>query len=411
MADTSCKSQIAANLDIAVSETPHSRLKRYKSLEDYRSENHVLCRVLEKERGHREKVDASAVSFLKKVKDYYEKKIEELKKEVDDIKRAHGETKLDLRIAKRDVTKHNDLIKYYKDLKREATDKMKEMEKSLDAKDEQIKKLEENAENLRRTLADVESTKSEYEEHLKNFESEKDRLNQSNDKLKKANDMLKKMCANVEEQVTKFQSLYENQTTEKAKYLEEKQELLQKVTTLDEQVKSTEKKYIEQITSMARTIETLEKQLSEQTRTLEKVKEELEGTKKELTEEKQFHFLHESDIPSLQADNELKQTTIDTLQHRLSKYENDIIRLKEEASKHITNNTALVSQNRKLSQGMEEALIKNSSLQMRLESTLEEMDKKTSDFVREKMKLNETINQQLKLIDMLQDKMEKPKKV
>lgn len=331
-----------------------------------------IMRVLEKERDHREQVDDAAIKFLKIVKEKFEKKLSDCEEEIEKLKNDHKEavlalkdTKVDLRISQREVSQQGDLIKYLRQCKLEAVDQLNKLKSDMTEKDEQIKRLEQNAENLSKTLAGYETQKSQYEQQINSFELEKNRINQTNDKLQKANERLKKICQDVENQATKFQSLYEAKNTEIAEYIKAKQDLIEKVSALEDK------------------IETL-------TLTIQKLKKLLLDSKEDI---------------------EHKQATVETLQHRLSKYEDDIVRLKEELSQHITTNNALNSSNKQLSEIVHDTVEKNSFLERRLETTLEEMDKKTSEFVREKMKLDETINQQLKLIDMLHGKMEKPKKV
>jgi chromosome segregation ATPase len=91
-----------------------------------------------------------------------------------------------------------------------------------------------------------------------------------------------------------------------------------------------------------------------------------------------------------------------------------LIAIKEEAAKHITTITNLKESKHKLTISLEKSIQKAESLQDRIDKLHNEFDIKEEELNHERITTQETINQQLKLIDFLQNKiesLEKQKKV
>ncbi|XP_074598397.1 uncharacterized protein LOC141853074 isoform X2 [Brevipalpus obovatus] len=374
----------------------------------------ALSRMLEIERLHRQKVDELVMRVLEMVKSYYEGRLADMEASMDqryaENLRDLNTTKFDLRMAQSDLQKQKNLCALYRDLRKEAEVEIKSLKENLSKQEQGIETLKKECETIRTNFDESEKSKTEYEKKLKNLQQETEKLNEVNEKLKKGNECLRDMCKKVESQVQKFQNLYQGQNDALAKMAQEKQLKVERVGKLEDELKSIQQHCNEQILKMSKIIESLEKESDSYKSRCAQLSEELKTVQTDLNQERQFRLLHEDEVPKLMREDELKQQTIVTLQTKLAKCEDDIFLLKEETSRHITNHNALLSQNKKLTQSLEDALTKNSTLHERLEVTLGDMENKTSEFVKEKMKLNETINQQLKLIDMLQEKMEKPKK-
>jgi uncharacterized coiled-coil DUF342 family protein len=94
--------------------------------------------------------------------------------------------------------------------------------------------------------------------------------------------------------------------------------------------------------------------------------------------------------------------------------EEELIAIKEEAAKHITTIASLKESKHKLTIALEKSMQKAESLQDRIDKLHNEFDVKEEELNRERITTQETINQQLKLIDFLQNKiesLEKQKKV
>lgn len=396
-----------------------SPLRRYTSVDDFYRVNATLNKLLEKERNERERIDRAALSYLQAVKEDYETKIMTLKEELEKVrnesdgvsKKDLQTLKFDLRIAQKDIKEQKTRIEYLRDCRKEAVDKLKEVEATLAEKQGEIEEWKAKFENLSADVKKLMDDKKTSEQTCEDLKKEKEDLIAMNEKLTNSNEVLRQTCASIESQVSQFEQACKVNIDIKVKLTEEKNKMLEKITNLEKELGTMTSKYENQILDMDNKIKSLESTVSEHQTKCKQLEEELKETQNALEEERQFRVLHEDQLPALLKENELKQHTIDVLHTKFADYEKEIFFLKEEASNHITNIAQLNSKNKQLTLALEDALVKNDTLQKRIEVIVEELEDERSKYQFEKLKFNETVNQQLKVIDLLQDKMEKPKKV
>ena len=395
-----------------------SPLRRYTSVDDFYRVNATLNKLLEKERTEREKIDRAALNYLQAVKEDYETKIMTLKEELEKVrkesdgvcKKDFQNVKFELRIAQRDIKEQKSRIEYLRDARKEAVDKLSQVETTLAEKEAEIEEWRVKFENLSADVKKLMDDKNTCEETCKTLVKEREDLVALNEKLTSSNEVLRKACATVESQVSEFEQACKVQLDIKVKLTEEKTKMLEKINNLEKELGTMKSKYENQILDMDSKIKSLESTVSEYKTKCKQLEEEIQETQNALEEERQFRVLHEDQLPALLKENDLKQHTIDVLHTKFADYEKEIFFLKEEASNHITSIAQLNSKNKQLTLALEDALIKNETLQKRIEVIVDELEDERSKYQFEKLKFNETVNQQLKVIDFLQDKMEKPKK-
>lgn len=419
----------------------------------YKKENERLNKLLVKERAQREKVDKAAIDFLKQVKLNYENKIESLtnelsllkkeneemkqenencKKENDILKKTNDQLsslkedpkkeieepssdrlkqiKFDLRMAQREVSKQKDQIEYLRSARKEAQDEAKALRLQVEEKEKEVLSNETECKNLMAKLDSTEAEKMKLIEEVKSSDEKIEELKIKYEKLKKLNSTLKETCSTVESQVGEFQSLYEGQKDIKMKLSEEKQQMSEKINKLENDLEVIEKKYSIQVIEMTQHINDLKNELSVSQEKTASLDSRLKEKEEELSKEKQFHIMHAKDIPDLILQNEQQASMIESLNEKLQAYHSDLCNLKEEASVHITKIANLNTQNKNLAKGLEESLNKCETLQNRIDIILNELETRQTEHDMEKLRLNETVHQQLKLIDLLQEKVEKLKK-
>ncbi|XP_015782436.1 myosin-6 [Tetranychus urticae] len=390
-----------------------SPLRRYTSVDDFYRVNATLNKLLEKERTEREKIDRAALNYLQAVKEDYETKIMTLKEELEKVrkesdgvcKKDFQNVKFELRIAQRDIKEQKSRIEYLRDARKEAVDKLSQVEATLAEKEAEIEEWKVKFENLSTDVKKLMDDKSTCEETCKTLVKEKEDLIALNEKLTNSNEILRSTCASVESQVSKFEQACKVQLDIKVKLTEEKTKMLEKINNLEKELGTMTSKYENQILDMDSKIKSLESTVSEYKTKCKQLEEEIQETQNALEEERQFRVLHEDQLPALLKENELKQHTIEVLHTKFADYEKEIFFLKEEASNHITSIAQLNSKNKQLTLALEEALVKNDTLQKRIEVIVEQLE----DEKLEKLKLSQTVHQQFKAIDLLQDEMEKSK--
>ncbi|GIY55189.1 hypothetical protein CEXT_373211 [Caerostris extrusa] len=395
---------------------------------------------------------------------------EKLLKEKDD---ALSEAKLDLRVSARKEKQAESVTSSLRERNKELREKLKMSEDKLAEKIKSEEDLQEQLKSLQNTISRIkeevqqneksyEIEKVKLEERIKamkdTWENSKD-VNQKfaktqgqYEEISRRNDDLIKEC---EEKNKKITNLFQENKVLKND-LTTKQNECNKYKQLYSVLKSTCLELEEQLKDFEILVEARESTISDLNSKITKLETELRKQKEELKnskngaqkeeKEKEELLKHINELNAeLDNQNDLHEAEMQNLQDNLSHYkkvvtqleqqvaqhqkefslhdkdakgyterivtlESQLCDIKEEASRHITQISSLKSSNLKLTQALDEALENQKENQKNIEDLYNELESEKAKHLNEKVKLQETISQQIKLIDFLQSKTENMEK-
>ncbi|GFT00684.1 hypothetical protein NPIL_303761 [Nephila pilipes] len=398
---------------------------------------------------------------------------EDLEKLLTENENALSEAKLDLRVSVRKEQQSENLSSSLRERNKELREKLKATEDELSEKTKSEEDLQEHLKTLQRTVANVkeeirqheksyEIEKAKLEERIKamkdTWENSKD-VNQKfaktqgqYEEISKQNEILTKECDEKDKKVVEL--LQENKVlkndiitkqNECIKYKQLSSVLKSTCAEMEEDLKDFEiivesrENYISELNDKIETLGTEVRRLREELKNKyngaqkeERQKEELLKHVNELTTElDNQNYLHEAEIQNLQDSISHYKKVVTELEDQIAQFqkefslqdkdakgyserimtlESQLCEIKEEAARHITQISSLKASNLKLTQALDEALENQKENKKNIEDLYNEMESEKAKNLNEKVKLQETISQQIKLIDFLQSKTENMEK-
>jgi citron Rho-interacting kinase len=257
---------------------------------------------------------------------------------------------------------------------------------------------------------ELEQDKRKLAEDVLRLQEQLRKRDDSLDKLRLANTKLKAACIEQERQLETYQSMYDGKVDETQQILAENATRAVKEQQAQTQINNLHNKISELVQScdeigMRATAERehLQKQLELQ-------RERIQLLEHALEDESQSSTQYAREVSGLQNETVGREQQVKTLMNELDKAQRELTLIKEEATRHITSISSLKSQNQTLTKMYDDMKKKYELAKTRICALLEESDLKDSNFEYDKLRLQETINQQTKLIDYLQTLSEKPTK-
>ncbi|GFW95533.1 hypothetical protein TNCV_1722332 [Trichonephila clavipes] len=402
-----------------------------------------------------------------------ENRTEELEKLLKEKEDALSEVKLDLRVSARKEQQSENLASSLRERNKELREKLKATEDKLSEKMKSEEDLQERLETLQRAIAKLkeeirqqektyEIEKAKLEERIKamkdTWENSKD-VNQKfaktqgqYEEISKQNENLAKECEEKEKKIVEL--LQENKVVKND--LLTKQKECTKYKQLSSVLKSTCAEMEEDLKDFEIIVESRENSISELNDKISKLETEARRLKEELKnknngaqkEERQKeellkhvneltaeldnqNYLHEAEIQNLQDNISHYKKVVAELEDQIAEFqrefsmqdkdakgyserimtlESQLCEIKEEAARHITQISSLKTSNLKLTQALDEALDNQKENQKNIEDLYNELESEKAKHLNEKVKLQETVSQQTKLIDFLQSKAENMEK-
>jgi len=233
-------------------------------------------------------------------------------------------------------------------------------------------------------------------------------------KLRNTNKVLQETCSTIEKQAEQFRSKYKGTAEQKEKLLVDTNDTKSEVQKLNKELENIRNKLKSELRDKEEAYKRLESEQLEYEKLVQTEKQKLMNLNLEFQKECQKSREYEERLSVQERDLYSSDETISSLEAKVSHLEEYLIAIKEEAAKHITTIATLKDANHKLTIAFEESMEKVESLQDRIEKLHNQFDAKEEELNHERITTQETINQQLKLIDFLQDKvesLEKQKKV
>jgi chromosome segregation protein len=233
-------------------------------------------------------------------------------------------------------------------------------------------------------------------------------------KLKNTNKVLQETCAQIERQAEQFRAKYEGLGEQKQKLLVDKNDTVSEVHKLNKELEIIKNKLKSELEDKQEAYKLLESEQVEYENLIKAEKQKLADLKQNFEKECQKTREYEDKTSVQERNLYSSDETIRMLESTNNQLEEELIAIKEEAAKHITTIASLKESKHKLTIALEKSMQKAESLQDRIDKLHNEFDVKEEELNRERITTQETINQQLKLIDFLQNKiesLEKQKKV
>lgn len=278
-------------------------------------------------------------------------------------------------------------------------------------------KFEESDKKSNRVAKEAEDLRKQMQEIQKELSDRNDKILQKEkeiDRMKASYKILKEQCLEMDRQAEQFKNKYQGLGAIKQKLTLEKDSTLTEVQKLTNEVQSLRDQLQAAITEKDETLKRLEIREAQYKDFARAEKERISMLEEALEEQYRKNQELEERI-ALQEDRLYgSEDTIAQLDEKVSNLEEELYAIKEEAAKHITAVAELKEQNQKLSIAFDDSLEKQEEYQTRVDSLHNELEVKEEEMNRERIANQETISQQLKLIDFLQKRievLEKQKKV
>ena len=285
---------------------------------------------------------------------------------------------------------------------------LKEFERGLANWQGMYEECKRQNESLSFKNRELENEKHKFSTDLEHMQQQMRRKDESLNKLRLANTKLKDTCLEQEKQLELYQSMYDGKVDEYKKALEESLSLIQDQDKIKNELRNVQETLRNEIKQKEELELRFECEKAHFDKQLQLQKERIHILENSLDSESDNSSEYVKEISSLQNDCFAKDMEIKRLESELCKLERELLVIKEEASRHITNISNLKSQHQSLTKMYDEITQKYAQTKNRICDLLEENDSKDSNFEYEKLRLQETINQQSKLIDYLQTLSEKP---
>ncbi|XP_066953798.1 citron rho-interacting kinase-like [Macrobrachium rosenbergii] len=396
-------------------------------------------------------------------------KLKKTSEELQAIKQELSDSKLDIRVAEREAKSAQDTISYLREKVKEQRSQLGEKDESIKSASENADGLQANIEKLENSIKALEEEKEKQKgAHQENVAVLQDKIKALQDASKASGELEKKLndalqlCdrlklekRGLESQIKMAEAGKDDVKKEIEGYKKELADLnkkLQHSESVISQLKEVCSTQDEELTEMMALHDKIKEHDEETARLqeeIEKLKSEVKASKCSVNEEKSLKFFQEKKVKDLEArmasideehneqilqlNDQLKEYTntntelheqVDGLERDLEtallsqrSVERDLSllhgqyeRLKEESEGHIKHIHTLKESNFNLTEGLEEAICKAEGFKKRIEEveTLKaDVEALHED---ERLKMRSTIDQQGKLIDFLQTKIDNPKK-
>ncbi|XP_045599128.2 citron rho-interacting kinase [Procambarus clarkii] len=392
-----------------------------------------------------------------------------LSNELTEVQKQLSDSRLDMRVAQRELKSAQDTISYLRDKIREQRGQLDEKEtvvqEAADADrdlrmtiDDLEKKIKSREEEMEKQKADHQQIISRMEEKIKSQEDVKKSLEQMEKQLREArqkSDSIKLEKRGLESQIKMMESARENDKQDK-QTIQGKVDDLQKKLVHSElvisqlkEVCSSQDEELSLMESLSDKIELHENEETKLKQDIEKLQDELKTTKAAVNEEKSLKLFQERKVKDLETrlreadqetdkqiqclNNELQESgrinlelheqiealdkevneamaLIRNLEQKLSEVRGQRDLVEQEAAGHIQHIHTLKDSNFKLTEGLETAISKAELYKKRIEDVEQKLLDQQTSHEDDKLKMKGTIDQQTKLIDFLQSKMDCKKK-
>ncbi|XP_042220516.1 citron rho-interacting kinase-like [Homarus americanus] len=454
------KSKIA-ELELLLSkldETVHSLESKKSSTEAFEETYQAKLQLLETQLDSARAAHSQDKEKLKKLSD-----------ELTEVKQEISDSKLDVRVSQREVKSAQDTISYLREKTREqrgqldekeadiqkATEAANDLRKTIDQLENELKAKEEE---LDRQRIEHEHFVSNLEEKIKNLEEVKKSSEQYQKKLREANqqsDSLKLEKRGLESQIQMFEVTKEEVKQEKVAMQEKVNDLLEKLKHAElvisqlKQVCTDQDEELSIMESQSEQIAHHEQEMARLQQEIEKLEGDVKAAKAATNEEKSLKLFQESKVKELESrlngvdeetdkqiaylnnqlqesgkinlelheqienqDKELNEAMIllRSLERKYSELQGQYDLAKEESAGHIQHIHTLKDSNFKLTEGLEEAISKGELYKKRIEEVEQTLMDQQALLDDNKVKTKGTIDQQTKLIDFLQAKIDPKKK-
>ncbi|XP_022249330.1 citron Rho-interacting kinase-like [Limulus polyphemus] len=302
-------------------------------------------------------------------------------------------------ILEKEKSKWEELRKSYKE-------KITELETNLQNKQETLDEHQ-NANELLKDEVNIKER--EKERAVKECNDTKQELVEEKKKIKTLEvniSLLKLTCTSLEDQLKDYDVVTDTQEEKIAQLEKEKATIKKDIQSFEEEVKN-----MELLVSRERKarLESEHKllDLEEEGEISQAIQEEkLNTVQEKLTYQQKINTHLTEQLLQLERQLATQSQSLRQLLQKVTSLEEDNIQVKEEAAKHITQLSSLKTSNLKLTQSLEKALEKGDRSKEQIEELYNTQEATEVSHAHEKVKLQETIAQQTKLIDFLQTKVE-----
>ncbi|XP_055940055.1 citron Rho-interacting kinase-like [Argiope bruennichi] len=401
---------------------------------------------------------------------------EDLEKMLKEKEDELSEVKLDLRVSTRKEQQAESVTSSLRERNKELREKLRTTEEKLTKQIKIEEDLQEQLNSLQSTVTKIkeeiiqnekayEIEKVKLEERIKTMKDTWENSKDVNQKFAKTqgqyeeicrrNETLRKDCEEKDKKIINLlqeNKILKNDLTTKQnefnKYKQLNSILKSSVIDMEEDLKDFEIIVESRESTISELNSKIDKLEAENLNLKNKLKNSENGVLKEESQKEKLlkhineltaeldnqNYLHEVEIQNLQENLSHYKKVVAELEDQVAQYqkefsmqeiddkrysekiialENQLCEIKEEAARHITQISSLKSSNLKLTQALDEALDNQQENQKNIEELCNELENEKAKHLNEKVKLQETISQQIKLIDFLQSKtenMEKKKK-
>ncbi|XP_022914503.2 citron Rho-interacting kinase [Onthophagus taurus] len=357
--------------------------------------------------------------------------IEAMILKINETKTTHERALLELNGLNENLTteviKLSELVKNLEDklsVQREKSDGEKDAFNDLRA---DLRKRDEEIRQLRNEISEVKSEKNQWERRVFEITKQNEFINvkinkECNEKnilMKEIEDLKRKInnsqqnqnalreaCSLLETQLEEFEHLYQVSESKRTSLISEVEKLNFELSTTRNEVQEA-KRSINEEKSLRLLAETKLKKLIED---VESLQQELESYREECADFKTYSSGLANELTAA----EQKITDLDVelkdCKRRLENYLAENVIIKEENSSQLTYLNNLKESNFKLSQNLNEYKTVNKTVIDQVNSLETLLSEKEMCFKERQIKMDATINQQIKLIDYLQSKIEEKKK-
>ncbi|XP_067132283.1 citron Rho-interacting kinase-like isoform X3 [Centruroides vittatus] len=372
---------------------------------------------------------------------------QQLKKKESEI----SEIKIDLRIAQREAKQAEDIVGSLQSSNRNLREKANNLEKYKSEEDNKQKQLMEDIANLKQELEEknkeleninklFEKTK-DFEEKYNNIFNACEKLNKrvealqdevlqkdeekqqltkevnglrnkltdkihENEVLELNMNTLKTICTELEDQIHVLERLLETHQENESKLMKQKDSCQNDIEKLEDDVRTTQEILAKEKRNRIEKELLLEEIQDEQQSQCAIYEAELKTLREQNNQQREINKDLGNQIVELEKELSLVETTRDTMQKKLYLLEEENVQIKEEAARHITQISSFKMSNLKLTQELEETVSKLEETRELYEQICSELESNQVSYENEKMKFEQTISQQTKLIDFLQTKAE-----
>lgn len=355
------------------SELSEMKLELRSSLRKQQQAEDVSSVLRDSNKSLREKLYISEKSL------YEKSKIEEELK--DELKKLNQE----IASSQKEVLENENLYQISKERNHHFSKSQGQYEELVQQNAHLKKEYEDKCEQVARLSEEAKRTKS-------------DLISKQNEcsRLEKFNVMLKTQCKEMDSQLRDFEAFIETQELTLVDYKKENCTFKREIHRVEEELKQLNSCLSQEKKAKAE----LEEHLEDLSCELES-QQQLQDTELRGLEEQASHFK----AVAAHLEDQVAQQN-EALTQKVADLEGQLLDIKEEAARHLTQISSLKASNLKLTQALDKAIDNQREAQRSIDQLCNNLESNQTNHTHEKVKLQETVAQQTKLIDFLQQKAE-----